>query len=214
MKKALILICILLALPLSGGCTRRVGVPPVPTPAAAERSAAPTPEVQALMERNREVWAEKQRRPWMAGRLLIPAANIDVALFIWGPGDNDEAIRQGVTDAEDSAMLYSDGVGNIIADHNNQGFLTLHGVQPGDRAYILAGDCVLTLVCDLVTDGINTGRGITDTEGNWVSADEDFVCYTCGEDWTQIRIVGLMEIDEDFFDMDPVTPTPTQAGTS
>ena len=185
---------------------------PIPTP---EPTPEPTPkpispEVLALLDQNKAVWREKHERPWMAGRLLIPAAGIDGALFVWGTVPEgeltqeqiEEIVRQSVTDAEDSAILYSDGIGNIIADHSNQSFSTLTAVAVGDAAYILAGDCIVSLRCDLVTDGINSGQGITDADGVWVTANDDFVCYTCGEDWMHIKIAGFREIDEDFFEMD------------
>ena len=156
-----------------------------------------------MMPRNLEVYQEKTQREYMAGRLIIPSAEIDVALFLWGEGENEDIMRQLVTDNLDSAMLYSDGVGQIIADHSNQDFATLHLVQEGDAAYILTGDFILTLRCDMTTDGINTGFGITDAEGYPVSADEDFVCYTCGEDWVNIKIVGLQQTDEDIFFLKP-----------
>ena len=201
-------------------------VSPIPTPTpqpTPEPTPEPTPkpispEVLALLDRNREVWQEKHERYWMAGRLLIPSAGIDVALFVWGtepegdvsPEQREEIVRQSVTDAEDSAILYSDGIGNIIADHSNQSFSALTAVAVGDPAYILAGDSVVSLQCDLVTDGINSGQGITDADGVWVTSNEDFVCYTCGEDWTHIKIVGLREIDEDFFDMEEENETQPQ----
>lgn len=176
--------------------------------AAAKESPAPTAtpkalsrEVEALLDENEEIWVEKHLRPWMVGRLIIPEADINVAVFIHGDGADAAEIRQNVCDAEDSAILYSDGVGNIIADHNNQGFVNLPKVKLGDRAYLVAGDCILTLECDLVTDGINTGEGITDKDGKWVSADEDFTFYTCGEDWVNVKIAGFKELDEDYFEM-------------
>ena len=155
------------------------------------------------MPRNLEVYGEKTRREYMAGRLLVPSAEIDVALFLWGEGENEDVMRQNVTDNVDSAMLYSDGVGVIIADHSNQDFSTLPLVREGDSAYILTGDFILTLRCDLTIDGINTGYGITDADGYPVSADEDFICYTCGEDWVNIKIVGFQETEEDVFFIKP-----------
>lgn len=176
---------------------------PAPTPTPRPTKKPLSPAVLALMPRNLEVYGEKTGREYMAGRLLIPAAEIDVALFLWGEGESEDVIRQNVTDNVDSAMLYSDGIGVIIADHSNQNFSTLPLVQEGDAAYILTGDFILTLRCDLVTDGINTGNGITDTDGYPVSADEDYVCYTCGEDWVNIKIVGLQETEEDVFFIKP-----------
>ena len=159
-------------------------------------------EVRALLGVNEEIWEEKHMRSWMIGRLIIPDADINVAVFIHGEGADAAEIRQNVCDNEDSAILYSDGVGNIIADHNNQGFINLPNVRLGDRAYIVAGDCIITLECDLVTDGINTGNGITDTEGNWVSADEDFTFYTCGEDWVNVKIAGFKELEQNYFELE------------
>jgi len=159
-------------------------------------------EVRALLGVNEEIWEEKHMRSWMIGRLIIPDADINVAVFIHGEGADAAEIRQNVCDNEDSAILYSDGVGNIIADHNNQGFINLPNVRLGDRAYIVAGDCIITLECDLVTDGINTGNGITDTEGNWVSADEDFTFYTCGEDWINVKIAGFKELEQNYFELE------------
>ena len=135
----------------------------------------------------------------MDGRLLIPAAGIDVALFSSGYGENVDDMRQRVTDAYDSALLYYDGLGFVIADHSNQAFASLPLVQTGDTAYILEGNSILTLTCNLAIRGINTGTGITDADGDPVTQESLFTCYTCGEDWTQIYIVGLREADEDLF---------------
>ena len=171
---------------------------PVPT----ESVKPVSDDVLALLERNEQIWVEKHLRPWMIGRLIIPSADIDVAVFIHGEGADAAEIRQNVCDAEDSAIHYSDGVGNVIADHNNQGFINLPKVKLGDKAFLVAGDCILTLECDLVTDGINTGEGITDKDGNWITANEDFTFYTCGEDWVNIKIAGFKEVDEDYFELE------------
>lgn len=176
---------------------------PAPTPTPRPTKKPISQAVLNLMPRNLEVYREKTEREYMAGRLLIPSAGIDVALFLWGEGESEDVMRQRVTDNVDSAMLYSDGIGQIIADHSNQDFATLPQVAVGDAAYILTGDFILTLRCDLTVDGINTGFGITDTEGYPVSANEDFICYTCGEDWVNIKIVGLQQTDEDVFFFKP-----------
>ncbi len=176
---------------------------PAPTPGEAPAPAAtPKPisaEVLKLLGRNLDVWRETQERPGMDGRLIIPAAGIDVALFSSGAGENVDDMRQRVTDAYDSALLYYDGLGFVIADHSNQAFASLSLVRTGDTAYILEGNSILTLTCKLAIRGINTGTGITDADGDPVTQDSLFTCYTCGEDWTQIYIVGLNEADEDLF---------------
>ncbi len=174
----------------------------VSTPAPSSTPKPIAPEVLELLDENDEIWLEKHLRYYMVGRLIIPEADINVAVFIHGPGYNAAEVRQNVCDAQDSAILYNDGVGNVIADHNNQGFINLPQVELGDKAYIVAGDVIVTLECDLVCDGINTGDGITDTEGNWVTAEEDYVFYTCGEDWVNVKIAGFKEVDEDFFEQE------------
>lgn len=161
-----------------------------------------SPEVAAFYVRNAQVWEEKAERAWMAGRLVVPSEGINVALFLDGGTDKVAERRQELCDAPDSAALYSDGLGFVIADHNNQSFAVLPGVQVGDKAYLLAGDSILTLTCALACDGINTGNGVTDTEGNWVSAYHDFLCYTCGEDWTHVKIAAFDITDEDHFDVE------------
>ncbi len=180
-----------------------------PTPEPAETPASP--EVKSMQEKNDAVWREMHERDWMEGRLVIPAAGIDVALFNWGAepvGDYStdklvEVVRQAVVDNEDSALLYyDDTIGNIIADHSNQDFSALYNVQVGDSAYILSGDRMVTLRCSFTEDGINTGYGITDADGSWDHDGVDYVCYTCLEDWTHIRIVGFETVNEEFLNMD------------
>jgi len=199
--------------PIPTAAASAASATPVPTavPTAAPTPAGKTlsPEVQALTEENRKVWKEMYDRQWMEGRLVIPSVGIDVALFSWGVGpggesdpDKDvETVRQAVVDNSDSALLYYDNpVGNIIADHSTQDFSALSSVKEGDAAYILSGERILSLRCDLVTDGTNTGYGITDKDGGW-HHDEDYTCYTCLEDWTHVLLVGFTMTDEDFFDM-------------
>ena len=203
--KRIALFIIIVAL-LMCGCAPEGSAAPAEvaeSPAPSE-SPAPTlpPEIEALLDKNAQVWLEKHERQWMIGRLIVPDSGIDVAVFIHGWGEDAAEIRQNVCDAEDSAILYSDGLGNIIADHNNQGFINLPLVEVDDMAYLVAGDCILTLRCDLVTDGINTGNGITDTEGNWVSANEDFTFYTCGVDWVNVKIAGFKELEQHYFELE------------
>ena len=222
MKKALIPLLLILTLLLTGcsglsspaaGSAKPTATAtntPVPTPTPTPTPKPVSPEVQALQVRNAEVWREMHRRDGMDGRLMIPSAGINVALFTWidasvaetDPDKIVEQVRQLIVDYEDSALLYNDGLGNVIADHSNQDLLTLSTVKPGDPAYLLAGDHVVSLVCDLVTDGINTGTGITDSANRQITAGEDYTCYTCLEDWTHIQVVGFKITDQDFFDVD------------
>ena len=134
MKKIFLLVMILAL--LMCGCAPQVSATNAApaaasaSPAAASASPAPTAtpkpiseEVLALMDENEEIWIEKHLRHYMVGRLIIPAADINVAVFIHGEGADAAEIRQNVCDAEDSAILYSDGVGNIIADQGYRFFL-------------------------------------------------------------------------------------------
>ena len=63
-----------------------------PSPAAVETpapTASPKPiseGVKALLDENEEVWVEKHLRNYMVGRLIIPAADINVAVFVHGYG--------------------------------------------------------------------------------------------------------------------------------
>ncbi|MBQ9686642.1 MAG: hypothetical protein IJV41_08895 [Oscillospiraceae bacterium] len=223
MKKRTAIFILILSWLLSGcGGSKRPEMPaaaPTPSPTVTESptstplpTPSPTPEptpkpisaaVQALRGRNEEVAREIQTREWMAGRLVIASADIDVGLFVWGEGPDENAVGQRVTDDEDSALVYFDGIGYVVADHNNQDFATLNQVKVGDMAYILSGDAISSLRCDKVIDGINTGHGITDAEGTWATIGEDLICYTCKENWTNVLVVGFTQVDLDYFGDDP-----------
>lgn len=235
MKKRLLFIAVLVLAMLLCGC-RNTDAPapaaaptaiaaPTPTPSAAPATETPeptpsekpvSPEVQAMLDENKDVWREMHSRPYMEGRLLIPSVGIDVALFNEGENKENkstEVLRQDIVDLEDSALLYyDDPVGNIIADHSNQDFAKLPEVKVGDAAYILSGDRMVTLECVFATDGINTGYGITDMDGSWHHSDADYVCYTCLEDWTHIQMIGFAMKDEDFIDIDWIDVGDTNSG--
>ena len=172
---------------------------PTPTPSPTPTPKPISPEVQALMGQNAQTALEKNRREYMTGRLVIPSAAVDVALFSDGVGEDEAQIRQAICDAEDSAAIYSDGIGIVIADHNNQAFQFLSEVQPGDRAYILRGESILSLECEVTFDGLNSGMGVTDADGIPATFYAEYICYTCGTDWTNVKIVGFRVIDEDIF---------------
>ena len=150
---------------------------PTPTPSPTPTPKPISPEVQALMGLNAQTAEERNRREYMTGRLVIT--------------------RQAICDAEDSAAIYSDGIGIVIADHNNQAFQFLSEVQPGDKAYILRGESILSLECEVTFDGLNSGMGVTDADGIPATFYADYICYTCGTDWTNVKIVGFKVIDED-----------------
>lgn len=170
---------------------------PTPTPSPTPTPKPISPEVQALMGLNAQTAEERNRREYMTGRLVIPSAAVNVALFSDGVGEDEAQIRQAICDAEDSAAIYSDGIGIVIADHNNQAFQFLSEVQPGDKAYILRGESILSLECEVTFDGLNSGMGVTDADSIPATFYADYICYTCGTDWTNVKIVGFKVIDED-----------------
>ena len=155
-------------------------------------------EAALFLGKNREVAQEMLERQDMAGRLIVPSAGIDVALFIDGQEANMAQLRQEICDREDSASFFTDGLGMLIADHNNQSFSNLGLVQIGDKAVILRGHSIVTLECDLVADGSNYGMGILDSEGYYFTSYEDYICYTCKEDWNNVLVTGFRVLDEDY----------------
>ncbi len=164
---------------------------PTPTP-------KPIPEdVKQMMGNIPTVAAEMSARLGMFGRLVFPDAGISVALFSDGPGETVAEKRQGLCDAEDSAVLYYDEEGAVIADHNTQSFAPLVNVLAGQKAYILTADSVLELVCTRLIDGHNNDhRGIADENYVPIRNAGDFICYTCKESWLNVRIVVLDILDE------------------
>ena len=157
-----------------------------------------SPEAVVFLGRNRQVEQEISGKPGMVGRLVIPSVGINVALYTDGEGATVEEMLQNICDREDSAAFFCDGMGYLIADHNNQAFQVLDNVSLGDRAFILRGHSILSLACDLKMDGHNYGKGIVDAEGNFVSALSDYVCYTCQDNWNNVSVVGFRVIDEDY----------------
>ena len=107
--KKITLFIVMIAL-LMCGCAPSVSADNSNEPAAVSNpapSATPkpiAPEVLELLEENDEIWLEKHLRYYMVGRLIIPEADINVALFIHGPGSTAAEVRQNVCDALDSAI--------------------------------------------------------------------------------------------------------------
>ena len=155
-------------------------------------------EAVVFLGRNRQVNQEISVNPGMVGRLVIPSVSIDVALYTDGEGATEEEMLQNICDREDAAAFFCDGIGYLIADHNNQAFQVLDSVKQGDKAFILRGHSILSLECDLKMDGHNYGQGIVDANGNFVSAYSDYICYTCQDNWNNVSIAGFRVVDEDY----------------
>ncbi|MGN0983124.1 MAG: hypothetical protein ACI4O0_09560 [Candidatus Limivicinus sp.] len=155
-------------------------------------------EAVVFLGRNRQVEQEIGTKPGMIGRLVIPRVGIDVALYTDGEGATEMEKLQNICDREDSAAFFCDGIGYLIADHNNQAFQVLDSVKQGDKAFILRGHSILSLECDLRMDGHNYGQGIVDEKGNYLSSLSDYVCYTCQDNWSNVSIAGFKIVDEDY----------------
>lgn len=141
-------------------------------------------------KRKAAVAQEFKTRAGMYGRLVIPGVGIDVALII--PSAMSQA--QAVTDAGDSACIMIGWHGpntNVIADHNNQSFAPLSKVTVGMPAYIITENGQIDLRCSVVIDGHNAVTNITDLNYTPVEGIADYVCYTCQDNWRNVRIVGF-----------------------
>lgn len=119
----------------------------------------------------------------LLARLLIPSLDIDVGLTECDY--NDPWTAQAIVDAEDSAAIFAFGDELVIADHNNQGFATLHNAEQGVRAYV-DGD---EYYCIRVTTGGN-GPGIYTSDGVQLSEQNPggIAMYTCNGEWWDILI--------------------------
>ena len=107
------------------------------------------------------------------GRLFIPDADIDVALYY--------GTQQSITNRQDSANIFSMSVfdGLYIADHNTQEFKKLSNVEVGMLGYIQFTDgSIVHIKCTEILSGRNTGKAIEDENGN-TNLDADYLMYTC-----------------------------------
>lgn len=117
------------------------------------------------------------------GRLYIPDAKIDVALY--------SSSEQYVTDRSDSANIFTWGghSGYIIADHNIQEFHKLFSVHVGTEAFIKLNDGdIINLHCVDVLNGHNTGIELTDEDYVSVHGKADYIMYTCKNGWKNILV--------------------------
>lgn len=125
---------------------------------------------------------ESEAYPNYYGRLCIPEANIDVALY--------NGIQQSITDRQDSANIFAMSAfdGLYICDHRSQEFGKLVNVRTGTKGYLhTAAGYTLKIECVGVLQGYNTGRAITDVNGN-TNLDADYIMYTCENGIHNIRI--------------------------
>lgn len=125
-----------------------------------------------------------------SGRLYIDDVDIDVALY----NSND----QEVVDRKDSAAYFDLSYARgdmLIADHNTHAFGSLGSVKKGAMARIVKENGeVVHYRCVDVFKGHNTGKGITDLNGNSVVGKADLLMYTCFDGWKNIWVVLWNEV--------------------
>ena len=116
------------------------------------------------------------------GRLYIPDANVDVALYYgW---------YQYITDRVDSANIYTwiNCDGETIADHDYQEFWKLFNAEIGTTGYIKRKDgSIITIECTDVFDGHNITSDVTDENGVSAYGRADYMMYTCRDGWRNVR---------------------------
>lgn len=124
--------------------------------------------------------------PNFCGRLHIPAAGVDVALY-----NNTD---QETCNREDSACVFpkapQDGGSNIVADNEIPG---LTSVTIGSTAYVItpSGEQI-NYVCVDACDGHNDVTGfdaLQKNDGTVVWGSADLIVYTCLSDAYNVRIV-------------------------
>ena len=144
---------------------------------------AGTDELAMPSEPYDERYADDDRYAGFYGRLYVPDVEIDVALYC---GSSQE-----ITDRDDSANLFTwmSYTARIIADHSNQEFAKLFGVEAGTTGYIrLADGDIINIKCIEVLNGHNTVDAIVNESGACVMNSADYVMYTCRNSWQNIRI--------------------------
>lgn len=134
-------------------------------------------------EEQAALYSDDRNYPNFYGRLYVPDAEIDVALYY----GND----QEITDRRDSANIYTweDYYGETIADHNNQEFRKLFDVMVGTKGYLqLANGDIINIVCTDVFNGHNTVDLIVDEHGEAAQGRSDYLMYTCCNHAYNVRI--------------------------
>lgn len=115
------------------------------------------------------------------GRICIPEAEVDVALF----ETKNLSKLQTIVDAEDSAAMFKWNDGNtVVADHSNQGFANLHNdtVAEGTTAYIVTANGLEAYKCvEKIANGWNTGKFLAFEDKTAISTKytSNLVLYTC-----------------------------------
>lgn len=131
------------------------------------------------LEQLTTVASEMARRTGMSGRLTIPSAGVDVALF--EVSSSDGTANQKVTDASDSAAYMPWGNQMLIGDHYYQGFDKMKNSKIGTIAYINDGNRIQAYICTEKAAGQNITSDLLDKNGNSLyNRNAGGICmYTC-----------------------------------
>lgn len=126
---------------------------------------------------------EIQERSGMLGRLYIPDANVNVALF-YAEGLSIKEV-QLIVDAEDSAAWQQHAETVAIGDHGDQEFIDLNEVIPNETlCYIQNGAEVTIYICSDFGVGQNVKKDLLDKNGNSMThkTDISFLTYCCADE--------------------------------
>lgn len=123
------------------------------------------------------------------GTLSIP--NVGIKVCCYKPVNNN---GQEIVDRENSAMIYHSIKDCwILADHNNQDhFNNIKKCHIGTTGQIVCQDgSVMNLTCIDVVKGHNTGKILTDENGNDMRDlyPNTVLAYTCNDKWQNVTIV-------------------------
>lgn len=139
----------------------------------------PIPDCEAVA-------AEIRSRPSMAGRFVVPAAGIDVAVF--------NSLDQSVCDAADSAAMGPNAGNTLLADHNTQAFKRLTDCVAGVKAYLVTDTGVHTYESAGAMSGRNAVTHLESGGGEPIPIIDGLVAYTCKEHWTHVTIVNFVHL--------------------
>ena len=140
--------------------------------------------------------AEMQERGMM-GRFFVPDIDISVGVFDTSKADGNT--KQAVVDYEDSASWFMYGTEQIIADHNEQGFIRLTGaVVDKTRAYMQKGAEIQKYVCVETGIGGNRTNALVDANGVQFNnrTDGNIITYTCYDGWEVVFYAVWAPIEE------------------
>lgn len=130
-------------------------------------------------------YADDWDYPGFAGRLYIPGAGVDVALY--------QSTSTEVSERTDSACVFpgrpEDGGSNFVADNEVSGIV---GIGVGTSAYVVTpSGNTINYVCTEVTDGTNSVAGfdsIQREDGSFVWQSAELIVYTPLQDSYHVRI--------------------------